>query len=304
LIVSILTGCAPGVIQSPTAQPERSALDRISKRGTLVIATEKDFPPQSLLVNDEVHQPGSKCDESAYTANQMTGFDVEVAVNIARRLNVEPCFVAPAWSQLIAGGWGDLWDINVGSMVITPERMENLYFTQPYASGEAVVVVHLDNQVYKQPSDLSGKRVGVCAGCAYEDYLRGKLIIPGQKINYVIKNAKVFGYDTDTSALADLAKGDGITLDAVITDPDTVRVAIDGGMPVKILGSPVYHDYVAAAIDKKSSSDPLPLVEKITEIIQEMHKDGTLRKLSEKFYGGDFTSAAEQFSIMDLNQIP
>jgi polar amino acid transport system substrate-binding protein len=217
-------------------------------------------------------------------------------------MRVEPCFVTPAWSQLIAGNWSDLWDIHVGSMVITTDRMENLYFTQPYTTGAAVLFVHSDNQTYHQPSDLNEKRIGVCTGCAYEDYLRGFLTIPGSDIQFNINRAIPVGYETDTSALAALAKGDGVVLDAVMTDPDTGKAAIEGGLPIKQLEEVLYYDYVSVSLDKKSSRDSVPLVRRINEIIQDMHLDGTLRDLSEEYYHGDFTAPAAEYDIQALEQ--
>jgi polar amino acid transport system substrate-binding protein len=304
-ILVLLTACLPVTanvkINSADSQGE---LGSIQKSGTLVIATDPDYAPQSQLLKDQPRAQNTICDLTQYTANQWTGFDIEVAKEVASRMGVEPCFVAPAWSQIVAGNWGDRWNINVGSMVITPERMEKLYFTQPYVSGAAVLFVHKDNHIYQKPADLSGKRIGVCTGCAYESYLDGTLQIPGEKIDLVIHDANVVGYDTDTSALADLAVGDGTRLDAVLTDPDTGSTAIQNGLAIKQLGQPVYFDYDAIAIDKNSSSDPLPLVRRLTEIIQEMHKDGTLLKLSQKYYGGDFTSPAAAFDLHSLGQIP
>jgi len=277
-------------------------LSSILKSGTLIIASDPDYAPQSQLMRDEPRAKNSRCDMTQYTANQWTGFDVDVAIEVANRLGVEPCFVTPAWSQIVAGSWGDRWNVNVGSMVITPERMKNLYFTQPYTSGAAVLFVHKDNTTYQQPEDLSTKRVGVCTGCAYESYLHGTLQLPGQKVDFRIHGARIIGYDTDTSALADLAVGDGFRLDAVLTDPDTGKLAIENGLAIKQLGQPLYHDYCAIAIDKKSSSDPRPLVKLLTTIIQDMHTDGTLLRLSQEHYGGDFTSPAAIFDIKTLEQ--
>ena len=112
----------------------------------------------------------------------------------------------------------------------------------------------------------------------------------------------VFAYDTDTSALADLALGDGVRLDAVITDPDTGQQAIANGLPIRQLGSPLYYDYDAIAIDKESNKDPQTLVNRITEIIQQMHQDGTLLRLSQQTYHGDFTTRASQYDLNTLKQ--
>jgi polar amino acid transport system substrate-binding protein len=301
-LLLLLSACTGGIAAAPTVTSDK--LSEIMERGRLIIASETAYPPQSELLPDAQRAENTTCASNEYTANQLRGFDIEVAVEIAQRLGVEPCFVAPTWVQVTSGGWGDRWDISVGSMVITPERMEVLYFTQPYVTGAAVLFVHKDNRTFTQASDLSGKKIGVCAGCAYEFYLEGSLLIPGRKIDYVIKDATIVGYDTDTSALEDLAIGDGVRLDAVLTDPDTGQNAIRKGLPLKQLGEPVYYDYVAAAIDKKSGRDPVPFVRQVTKVIQQMHQDGTLRALSQKYYAGDFATAASEFDINALGQLP
>jgi len=293
------TGPAAGALSS-----SRDLLTAVINNGTLVIATDYDYPPQSQIKEGEARLEETRCNMTQYTANQMDGFDVDVGSEVARRLGVEPCFVTPAWSQIVGGNWGDRWDVNVGSMAITSERMEMLYFTQPYTTGAAVLFVHQDNQTFQAPGDLSGKRIGVCTGCAYESYLRHTLEIPGQTIDFQIQNARIIGYDTDISALADLALGDGANLDAVLTDPDTGSQAIRDGLPIKQLGDFVYHDYVSIAIDKKSSRNPLPLVESVSQIIAAMHTDGTLSQLSQQYYGGDFTVAAAAFDLQPLEQFP
>jgi polar amino acid transport system substrate-binding protein len=304
-LLLISSACSPsiGLLASPSQSPS-GQLGAVLKAGILVIATDPAAPPQSQLIKDQPRSADTRCNPTQYTANQLAGFDVEVGKELARRLGVEPCFVTPTWSQIITGSWGGLWDVTVESMVITPERMQKLYFAQPYVYGEAVVFVHQDNQTIHQPADLSGKKIGVCAGCAYESYLRGTLVIPGETIDNPIKNPVIFGYDTDTSALADLAVGDGKRLDAVITDPDTGRAAIQSGMPIKQLGGALYHDFDAVAVDKMSSSDPLPLVRKLTEIIQQIHQDQTLLNLSWQYYGGDFTTLAAQYDVNALKQFP
>jgi polar amino acid transport system substrate-binding protein len=300
----LLAACGPA--SAPATVPARPSglLAVILQRGTLVVSVESDYAPQSELKPDVARAEDTRCAPNQYTANQFTGFDVDVAREVASRLGVEPCFVTPRWSQVVSGGWDGVWDVSIGSMVITPERMRVLYFAQPYTSGSAVLFVHRDNQTYTDAASLSGKRIGVCAGCAYEAYLQHTLEIPGEQIDFAIDGATIVGYDTDTSALADLALGDGVKLDAVITDPDTGRLAIEGGLPIKQLAEPLYHDYVAPAVDRSSSRDPIPLIQKLTGIVQQMHADGTLAALSQQYYGWDATPFAAQFNIDTLKQFP
>jgi polar amino acid transport system substrate-binding protein len=134
--------------------------------------------------------------------------------------------------------------------------------------------------------------------------LEGTLEIPGQTIDFMVKQAKIVAYDTESYSIADLAKGDGVKLDAVLTNLPTGRSAIKAGLPLKQLGEPVFYEYLVAAIDKKHSKDPLSFARKVTEIIQQMHDDGTLLKLSQKYYDADLTTPAKQYNIQALGQLP
>jgi polar amino acid transport system substrate-binding protein len=284
---------------SPSANDK---LGEITARGTLLISTDPAYPPQSELVEDAQRPADTKCTSDQRTAAELRGFDIDVAVEIAKRLGVEPCFVTPDWTLIVAGNWADRWDISVGSMTITPERMENLYFTQPYYTTPAAFFVHNDNTTFAQPSDLSGKKIGACSGCTYDFFIAGTLQIPGETMNYVVQDAEFTGYETDLNALQDLALGDGVRLDAVLTAQPTGAGVIGDGLPLKQLGDPVFFEYLAAAVDKAASKDPKPFVEKVTELINAMHADGTLLKLSQQYYNLDLTTSASKFDLSQLKQ--
>lgn len=68
------------------------------------MATDANWAPQSFL-NDN---------------NEMDGFDVDVAREIAKRMGVDIEFVTPDWSIITAGNWAGRWDISVGSMTPQP----------------------------------------------------------------------------------------------------------------------------------------------------------------------------------------
>lgn len=299
-----VTPTAPTSDGAAAAQPAaaKTLLDDILARGVLRISTDPAYPPQSELVADAQRPAESKCSGEERTAAEFTGFDIDVSVEIATRMGVEPCFVTPDWTLITGGSWADRWDLSIGSMTITPERMQKLYFSQPYYTTPAAFFVHNDNTSITQPSDLSGKKVGGCSGCTYESYIDGTLSIPGETIDFVVKDAAFTGYDTDTSALQDLALGDGVRLDGVLTAQPTGQGVIKDGMALKQLGEAVYFEYLAGAMDKASGMDSASFRDKVNEIIQGMHKDGTLKTLSEKYYGLDLTSAAGEFDIAGLKQ--
>jgi len=299
----VLTACAP-VSADASPAPENDKLAEILARGTLVIATDADYAPQSRLLVDASPKPDTKCNPTQYTANQMVGFDVDVAIEIARRLGVEPCFVTPPWSQLVSGSWGDNWDIHVGSVAITFERMQVLYFSQPYYATPTVVLIHKDNDIFKRAEDLSGKRIGVCVGCTFEAYLKGTLQIPGEKIEYRIQNAQVVGYENEEPAIDDLSVGDGVELDAVITILPIAKQAINAGKPIRILGEPLLFTFASITIDRSSRRDPVRLLNEITKIVRELHTNSTLKQLSMKYQGEDLTQEAARYDLSVLNQTP
>ena len=297
LILSMLLGSC----QAAPA-PASDKLGEIMARGTLLISTDPAYPPQSELVEDAQRPASTKCTSDQRTSAELRGFDIDVAIEIAKRLGVEPCFTTPDWTLIVAGQWADRWDISVGSMTITPERMENLYFTQPYYTTPAAFFVHKDNTTFTQPSDLSGKKIGACTGCTYDFYIAGTLQIPGETMNYVVQDAAFTGYETDLNALQDLALGDGVRLDAVLTAQPTGAGVIADGLPLKPLGDPVFFEYLGAAVDKAAGKDPKPFVEKVSELIQAMHADGTLLKLSQQYYKLDLTTSAAKFDLSQLKQ--
>ncbi len=293
---------APATVPTQAPAKSNSLLDDVLKRGTLVVSTDPAYPPQSQLVENAKRATNTKCTSEQHTANELAGFDIDVAVAIAKELGVEPCFFTPDWTLITSGNWAGRWDLSIGSMTITPERMQNLYFTQPYYTTPAAFFVNKDNTSYKTPADLAGKKIGGATGTTYDAYLQHKLTIPGETINYPFPAQDIVGYETDLNALQDLALGDGVRLDAVLTAEPTGQGAIKDGLAIKELGSPVFFEYLAGALDKKSQVDPIPLAKKVSEIIIKLHSDGTLQQFSQKHYGMDLSSAAAKFDLTALNQ--
>ncbi len=302
MMILVLTACTAPVENSTAAPTDKLA--EIQARGTLVVATDANYLPQSHLIPDSKPRPVTKCEPTQYTANQFEGFDVGVAVELADHLGLEACFVTPPWSQLVAGNWGDNWDVHVGSVAITLERMKSLYFSTPYYETPTVLLVHRDNTTYKKVEDLSGKRIGACVGCTFEAYLNGTLKMPGQEIHYLIKDAQIVGYENEDPAIDDLALGDGVELDGLLTILPKARAAIAAGKPVKILGEPLLFGYASVTMDRSSTRSAIRLWNEINRIIQELHASGTLSKLSMKYHGMDLTKEAASYDITALEQFP
>jgi polar amino acid transport system substrate-binding protein len=258
-----------------TAGTEGDLLSAIEEEGVLTVSTDPAYPPQSSLNED---------------TQEYEGFDIDVATAIADAIGVEVAWEAPAWETIIAGNWNDRWDLSVGSMTITPEREEVLHFSTPYYFTPAVIVVGADDDsISDLTTDLDGQTIGVCGGCTYDSYLQGNLEIPGETFEFVIDDAEIITTDTDTTAVEQLVQG---RVAAVMTSATVAQGAIDAGLPVKIVGDPLFYEPLAAAIDASAELNTDSFVARVSEIIEGMHEDGSLSELSNQWFGLDLTTKA------------
>jgi polar amino acid transport system substrate-binding protein len=257
---------------SGTAGKEGNDLLAVVKnRGTLVASTDPAYPPQSSRTPD----------------GELEGFDIDVTNEIAKRLGVDVEYVTPAFNAIISGGWSGRWDLSVGSVTITPERQKVLHFTSPYYYTPASIAVHSESSdIQDVESDLDGKKIGVCVECSYQFYLERKLNIPGESPEYVIDDPDIETYETDTTAIQELAVGPGVRLDAVMSALPTLEQAVGNDVAIKVIGDPLFYEPLAVAIDKSSPEDPKAFLDEVTKIIEEMHSDGTLTEFSKKWYDG------------------
>jgi polar amino acid transport system substrate-binding protein len=175
-------------------------------------------------------------------------------------------------------------------MTVTPQREERLLFTPPYYYDSAVVAVPAGaTRVVDVAADLEGKTIGVTDGSTYESYLRGTLELPGQgAIPSVINDPLIVTYRTDSDAIDALSNGE---IDAVISGEPTLQQAIDDGSDIQIVGEALFAEELAVAFLKGAPLDPTSLADRVGEIIRQMHADGTLTSLSQKWYGRDLTFA-------------
>jgi polar amino acid transport system substrate-binding protein len=247
-------------------------LDRVMTRGVMVMSTDAEYPPQSSL----------------NSAGEFEGFDIDVGREIAERLGVAIEFVTPGWEVITSGRWNGRWDVSVGSMTPTEARAQVLDFPAVYYYTPASLAVHEDNTKIAAPADASGMRIGVGVATTYENYLRKDLTIYGEDvpaIEFVIDDAAIQTYETDLNALDDLRLGDGVRLDAAMTALPTLLAAIKGGYPLKVVGDPLFREPLSVATEKGDDAWNA----RLAEIIATMRDDGTLRALSEKWYGADLT---------------
>ena len=280
------------------ADPETNKLAQIIARGTLVGYHEADYPPQSVEVEGATRPAGTKCAETELTADQVTGFDNETSKLVAKGLGVEACFATPTWTEVTAGNWGDRWDIAYGSGSINADRMQRLYMTQPYYAVPNYYFVAADSPA-RHAADLDGKRVGACASCSHEAYLKGELEIPGIDISVNVDDPRLVTYETEGPGLAATAKG---KIDAFLAAEPVGRAQITEGVDLRRLPEVAFTYFPSGFVDKSSGLDSKAFDARVNEIVKRAQTDGTLKRLSLKWFGRDYITAAAAYDVNAIEQ--
>ncbi len=277
---SVAASVAPSASPSPAASATLvpgGLLDLVTKAGTIRVSTDPNYAPQSAQKPDGTYE----------------GFDIDVATEIATRMGLKVQFVTPTWAAITAGGWGGRWDMSVGSMTITTDRQKVLDFSVPYyytpaqfAASKASGITTIDG--------FAGKTV--CAGesTTYLDWLQGRKLDFGPLSPTTTPPAGVKAVSQKTDAdCAQLWAAGRNDFEGWLTAGPTVEQAIKQDMPLVKVGDPVYYEPLAAAVDKGGPNDT-DFVAKVSQVIADMHADGTLTKFSMKWYGLDLTTGPGQ----------
>lgn len=296
--VSMVIAVQPEEQQSPnTLKIDR--LGEILSRGTLVVALNPDDEPLVRDGNVSDRDSGSKCTDLQYTRDQVSGFYVDVASGIARDLGVDSCFVIPEPDELDRGNWSEKWDL-YPNYYITSERLNRLYFTQPIVSVPYVFYIRNNDRNITRLEDLSGKTIGATyAQPVLAGYLNNSLSLPGNIPVNQVNNATIAEYDDESSAFGDLASG---KLDALLLVESQGSAKIDDGVPISPLMPYAFIGYGGPSVEKGTGIDQVSFVRRMNDIIQTMHMNGELTRISMNYTGMDITRDAGTFNLTSLNQ--
>ena len=307
---TVLTSCGGASADSPstaisatapatsTGDPAHDKLAQVLARGTLVLSTDTGYPPQSMAVEGAKRLAATKCLPTQLTAPEVTGYDAETGKAVAAKLGVEPCFVTPQWTEIIAGGWADRWDISWGSGAIDADRMTRLYVTQPAYSTPAGIFVKADSPI-QDLAEMGGRKIGACTGCTMEQYLRGTLKLPGVDTTRAFSAPVVSTFDNEVPGLQAVADG---KIDGFLCSEPVGQGAIDKGLALRMLPTPAYRSYKTGYVDQKSGLSSAAFVAAVDKALASLHADGTLKGLSQKFFAKDYAAEAATFDMAALNQ--
>lgn len=164
-VVFGFAGCGKASSASANAgtTKQESKVDKIKKAGKLVLGTSADYPPY------EFHKSVDGKDE-------IVGFDVEIAKEIAKDLGVKLEIKDMDFKGLLNALDAGNIDIVLAGMTPTPEREKSVDFSNIYYKAEQKVVVRAeDKDKIKVADDLKGKKLGVQKGSIQEDIAKNQL---------------------------------------------------------------------------------------------------------------------------------
>lgn len=252
LVTVILMSTALLLSACDANEEEKDSLQRVLDSGKFTVVGSGGYRPFNYIAED----------------GSVIGFDVDTGAEIADRLGVELDYVTSDWDGLTEGLRSGRYDAILGSMAITYERQKILNFSIPYYYSGAQLIVRKDSGI-TDPSEMEGKEIAVATGTNFVEDAEDLGATPAL-------------YQDDNSTMMDLIAG---RVDGVITDRlvalETMK-KISGGEDLELCGEILRLEEMGIAFNKND----VTLMDKVNEILEEMHEDGTMREISEKWHDG------------------
>jgi L-cystine transport system substrate-binding protein len=232
---------------------DQDLLAKVKDDGKLLIGTEGTYAP--FTFHDE--------------SGNLTGFDVDIATEVAKRLGVEPEFKETQWDAMFAGLDAKRFDMVANQVGIRPDRQEKYDFSDPYITSAAVLIVHKDNNEVKAFEDIKGLNAAQSLTSNYGEMAK----------KHGANLVSVEGFTQSVELLA--SKRVDVTINDRISYLDYTKERPEA--PIKIAATS--EDASASGLMFRKGSDKL--VAEVNKALSEMVEDGTYKKISEKWFGED-----------------
>jgi L-cystine transport system substrate-binding protein len=239
--------------QSAKKTTNQDLLKTVKDKGKLLIGTEGTYAPFTF------HDPNGK----------LTGFDVEVAEEVAKRIGVKAEFKETQWDAMFAGLDAKRFDMIANEVGIKPDRQKKYDFSDPYITSKAVLVTHKDNNKVKKFEDIKGLNAGQSLTSNYADMARSY-------------GANIVGVEGFTQAVELITSK---RIDVTINDKPPVLDYLKQkpNAPIKIVATS-NNASVSGFMFRKNSTK---LVDAVNKALKDMIADGTYKKISVKWFGED-----------------
>ena len=250
-----LTACGNSSSSKSSTSSTSSQL-KLQKSGTLTIGLEGTFQPYSYRKD-----------------GKLTGFEVDLGKAVAKKLGLKAKFVPTKFDSLIAGLDVDKYDVVINDIAETAQRKQKYLFSTPYIYSKSELAVKKGSSINKI-TDIKGKKVAqtTTSNNATDAKRLGATVTPTdgfQQSIDLVNQGRVAGTINSREAFYAYLK----------QNPKASLKFISGGSEIKT-------QKIGAIVTKKHA----PLQKQLSKAIQELRQDGTLKKLSNKYFGGNVTN--------------
>ena len=271
LATIMLAGCSSAKTtesssaSTDTSTAESKLTDETSIAGTdanttFTVGFDQDFPPMGFVGDD----------------GEFTGFDLDLAAEVAKRLGKEIKYQPIAWDakdmELTSGNIDCIWN-----GFSTQNREDKYTWTKPYMKNDQVFVVRSDSDI-NSFEDLAGKTVEVQTDSSAEAVLKENTELSGT----FGKLQTVADFNT---GFMDLEMGgvDALAMNSVVAN---YQITKRGEKGFKVLDKPLSSEEYAVGFKLGNTI----LRDEVQTALEEMKADGTLKSISEKWFGKDVTT--------------
>ena len=215
--------------------------------GVLTMGTNATFPPYEF-----------------YDGDVIVGIDAEIAQLLAEKLGLTLEIQDMDFTAIVTSVQAGKIDIGLAGMTVTEERLENVNFTDSYATGVQVIIVKEGSEI-ASVDDLEGKLIGVQEGTTGHSYCSD---------DYGEEN--VVAYANGATAVQNLVSG---SVDCVVIDQQPAISFVEANEGLKILDTEyVIEDYAAAV-----SKDNEGLMNALNAALKELIADGSIQEILDKY---------------------
>jgi polar amino acid transport system substrate-binding protein len=262
MMATMMTGCGN---KAADQTAEDTSLTYVQDKGTLILGLDDAFPPMGFRDEDQ----------------QIVGFDIDVATEVAKRMGVELELQPVDWDakeqELATKNIDCIWN----GLTITEERQQNMTMSKSYMKNTQVVVVPADSEI-AAVDDLAGKKVIIQSGSTAADAIEA---------NQELKDSfdELIMVDDNVQAMLDLKVGgsDAVVMDEVVARYYTSLPEQEGQF--RVLDESLADEEYGVAFRKGDEA----LANEVNAQLQAMSEDGTMAEISTKWFGQDIVELGE-----------
>lgn len=268
--ILIMSACS----QSGSSQSGDTKWDQIKKKGKIVVATSGTLYPTSYH-------------DTSNGKDQLTGYEVEVVKEAFKRLDVKVEFKEMGYDGMLSAINSGQVDAAANDIDITDDRKDKFAFSTPYKYSYGTAIVRKDDlSGIKTLKDLKGKKAAGAATTIYMDVAR----------KYGAKEV-IYDNATNEQYLKDVANG---RTDVILNDYylQTLALAAFPKLNITIHPDLKYMPNEQGFIMKKDNKE---LQKELNRVLGDMKKDGTMKKISEKFFNHADVSKKIDADVEDVD---